>query len=59
MTKKSKIPTPEINIGDSKWNEANKLDAWAIYEFAVLDQVVYLSGWLVVYCSYTQTNLSF
>ena len=44
MTKKSKIPTPEINIGDSKWNEANKLDAWAIYEFAVLDQVVYLSG---------------
>ena len=30
ITKKQKIPTPEICTADAKWSEANKFDAWAI-----------------------------
>ena len=30
ITKKPKIPTPELCTADAKWGEANKLDTWAI-----------------------------
>ena len=30
ITKKPKIPTPELCTADAKWSEANKFDTWAI-----------------------------
>ena len=30
ITKKPKIPTPELCTPDAKWSEANKFDTWAI-----------------------------